>query len=370
MFSEFQKPKEFSLALVSSEKIASEGDSEKVAETTENKGVPAICEPPAPAQFGSKTKSSGSKKIKAAGLQKKSAPKVAATGGPDGYKHDCEAMTATQLRLAYGGEYTSWRNSKSRCNKKHWPWAAEWDAFKGFLLSMGPKPSPAHTLDRIDNAVLAYGPDLCRWADKVTQNNNKGNNHKIVVPLTGEVLSVPKLMKLHSVKAKTVYKWFAGGYCVLELLAGKKSKSLHAVSVALDEFAASQPPKGKKPPAKKIKVPDWVPPPNEWNPTPEQYDHYIETGEMQDNLCQEMRAEYDAVVAWVNGYNAGLEVPPEPPQGKYYKFSNPANRHAPAAQVPIMMPHEVVSDHPTPQDDEDDFDPADDTAKEHWDYEE
>lgn len=58
-------------------------------------------------------------------------------------------MTPGRLHAAYPGEYQSWKDSKSRCKKKKWVWASEWDSFKDFLLSMGPKPTPAHTLDRI-----------------------------------------------------------------------------------------------------------------------------------------------------------------------------------------------------------------------------
>jgi hypothetical protein len=145
-------------------------------------------------------------------------------------------MTPGQLHAAYPGEYQSWKDSKSRCRNKGWPWASEWEPFKGFLRSMGPK-TPAQTLDREDNAVQAYGPGLCRWADKHTQNNNKSDNIKIVVPLTEEEFSAQKLAKLHGVHVKAVYKWISNHYSDLELIAGKKSKPLHALSMALSELA-------------------------------------------------------------------------------------------------------------------------------------
>jgi hypothetical protein len=69
---------------------------------------------------------------------------------------------------------------------------------------MGPKPTPAHTLDRKDNAVQAYGPDLCRWASKTTQNNNKSDNIKVAIPLTGEEYTPQRLAKLHKVSVTTI----------------------------------------------------------------------------------------------------------------------------------------------------------------------
>jgi hypothetical protein len=71
------------------------------------------------------------------------------------------------------------------------------------------------------NISLGRTADLCEWAGKVTQNNNKSDNIKVVVPLTGEVFTPQKLAKLHGVQVKTVYKWISKYYSVLELLAGR-----------------------------------------------------------------------------------------------------------------------------------------------------
>jgi hypothetical protein len=331
IFSAFQKPNAFSSVSIPNEKIASEGDCEKIAETPENTGLAGISGDTASAQFGSKVKASSSKKVKAAGSNIKGAVKVTPTAGPEGYKLDCSSMTATELRFAYGGEYTSWRNRKAVCKKKGWPWATEWNTFNGFLLSMGPKPTHAHTLDRKDNSVLAYGPDLCRWADKVTQNNNKGNNLKIQVPLTGDVLTAQQLAKMHGVKIKTVYKWYAALYTPLEMLAGKKSKSLHAVNMELDKLASVLPSKFKKLPTKKAVPRPWVPRSAEWDPTEAEYDHYLETGKMLDSRADKKRAEYDAMVEFAKRYNAGLPVP-EKVVGEYYSYGVPTEPNSKPAK--------------------------------------
>ncbi len=46
------------------------------------------------------------------------------------------------------------------------------DSFVGFILDVGLKPSPSHTLDRIDT-TKGYSKDNCRWADKNTQARNR-----------------------------------------------------------------------------------------------------------------------------------------------------------------------------------------------------
>jgi hypothetical protein len=216
-FSDFQKLQEFSQPSQCGAKIASQSDSAKISGTPENAGVSTMPDTSPTEELGGTTGASKPSKAKlqrAKSSKKKpvkthvpAKPAITASPGPEGYKTDCATMTPGQLHAGYPGEYQSWKDSKSRCKKKKWVFAMEWQNFKDFLASMGPKPSDAHTLDRIDSAVPAYGPGLCQWADKIAQNNNKSDNIKIIAPLTGEVFTAQKLAKLHGIHVKTVYKW-------------------------------------------------------------------------------------------------------------------------------------------------------------------
>lgn len=71
---------------------------------------------------------------------------------------------------------------KSRCSRPNHPqWkdyggrgivvCERWEKFENFLADIGPKPSKAHTLDRIDND-RGYEPGNCRWATRTMQSRN------------------------------------------------------------------------------------------------------------------------------------------------------------------------------------------------------
>lgn len=82
-------------------------------------------------------------------------------------------------------ERESWRGARARCkNPKNKSWkyyggrgivfADEWDGpggFERFLAHVGLKPSPSHSIDRIDND-RGYEPGNVRWATPAEQVKN------------------------------------------------------------------------------------------------------------------------------------------------------------------------------------------------------
>lgn len=50
-----------------------------------------------------------------------------------------------------------------------------WNDFTAFLADLGPKPTPKHSLDRID-VNGNYEPNNCRWATQTEQTRNARSN--------------------------------------------------------------------------------------------------------------------------------------------------------------------------------------------------
>ncbi len=90
----------------------------------------------------------------------------------------------------YSPEYESWCKIKGRClNNRDAAWsdyggrgitiAKEWvNSFESFLSSVGKRPSPQHSIDRINNNGN-YEPGNVRWSTKSEQARNRRSNNVI-----------------------------------------------------------------------------------------------------------------------------------------------------------------------------------------------
>ena len=103
-----------------------------------------------------------------------------------------EATAARNRRNATHGmsrtaTHNIWHSMKQRCNSvRHYAYPEyvgrgikvcdRWqNSFENFLEDMGGRPTPSHSIDRIDNDGN-YTPENCRWATPKQQGRNKRNN--------------------------------------------------------------------------------------------------------------------------------------------------------------------------------------------------
>lgn len=105
-------------------------------------------------------------------------------------------ITHGELLNGKTSEYGIWSIMKERCQNPHNKTFARyggrgitvcdrWQSFANFLADMGRRPSPQHSIERIDNAG-PYSPDNCKWATRKEQGRNKRNN--VLITFNGETL--------------------------------------------------------------------------------------------------------------------------------------------------------------------------------------
>ena len=93
--------------------------------------------------------------------------------------------------IVNSSEYYAWTNMKTRCyNPKATRFEVHggrgikvcdrWlNSFANFLLDMGKRPTPKHSLDRFPDNNGDYEPSNCRWATAKEQSGNRRTNRFI-----------------------------------------------------------------------------------------------------------------------------------------------------------------------------------------------
>ena len=118
-------------------------------------------------------------------------------------------------------ELAAWHSMIGRCtNRNSHAWhryggrgirvCERWrSSFADFLADMGRRPSDRHSIDRIDNDGH-YEPANCRWATKVEQGVNRGNNRRITA--RGKSLTAPEWSRLTGLHRDTIASRLARGW--------------------------------------------------------------------------------------------------------------------------------------------------------------
>lgn len=134
--------------------------------------------------------------------------------------------------LSHTPEYQAWRGMRKRCyNQKDRYYSdyggrgitvcAEWlTNFEAFYQDMGPRPSPAHSLDRKDNDK-GYSKDNCRWATKIEQSSNTRKN--IFHLYNGTYRTIAAWCREFELDYRLAYsRYYQSGWSIKEIIAGKR----------------------------------------------------------------------------------------------------------------------------------------------------
>lgn len=131
-----------------------------------------------------------------------------------------EMSSAGSFHLAHGcsrvhswtPEYAAWAGMMQRCTNpkaktyRHYGGRGitvceRWLNFENFLHDVGPKPSPVHSLGRVDNSN-GYSPDNCRWETPVQQGRNKRNN--VLITAFGKTTTLSGWEEITGVRRGTI----------------------------------------------------------------------------------------------------------------------------------------------------------------------
>ncbi len=120
-------------------------------------------------------------------------------------------------------EWKIWVDMRKRCSKWKHPHFARYggrgirvcprwaESFAAFLADVGVRPSPKHTLDRIDND-RGYEPGNVRWATRREQARNRRTSRLITA--RGKTQTLAAWSEELSVKSSTIRMRLTNGWPV------------------------------------------------------------------------------------------------------------------------------------------------------------
>lgn len=144
---------------------------------------------------------------------------------------DLGTLSTMALRTKYAGEANTHRNMLQRVKTYGAVVHPAFRSFPDFLRLVGPKPTSRATLDRIDNHDPEYAPGKVRWADKSTQNRNKGDSLIFTCPNTGRSYTATQLAAKQGVSPTAIRKRRRQGWTDGEIITGERASTVGVAAI-------------------------------------------------------------------------------------------------------------------------------------------
>jgi hypothetical protein len=128
-------------------------------------------------------------------------------------------------------ENLAWRHMKDRCynpkSQRYSRYGARgitvcerWrQSFEAFYQDVGPRPSPEHSIERLNNDGN-YEPSNVVWAIRDQQNNNKSTS--VFIEHSGERLTIAQWSKKLGISQKTLGERMKAGWTAEEIVTTPK----------------------------------------------------------------------------------------------------------------------------------------------------
>lgn len=139
---------------------------------------------------------------------------------------EIQRQRLTRHGMARTPEYVAWQAMHQRCenpsNPEYRNYGARgitvcegWATFDVFIIDMGMRPSPKHSIERADND-LGYSPDNCKWATRKEQNDNKRVTRRL--RFNGRVKTLTQWAKDKGIKPATLHARLLDGWTTTDAL--------------------------------------------------------------------------------------------------------------------------------------------------------
>lgn len=183
-------------------------------------------------------------------------PNVIAKGAGKYCGRTCYAASITthgeSAATGDSAEYRIWHTMKERClNPNATGYAATYggrgiticdrwrDSFEDFLIDMGRRPSPDHSLDRVNNE-RGYEPGNVRWATRSEQARNRRSNR--LLTFDGETRCVAEWAERAGISQDCMRQRIKAGWEMERILAtpegaNRRPVSLNGETASIAEWA-------------------------------------------------------------------------------------------------------------------------------------